>query len=209
MRALTFATVVFAAFLAPISPPAATAQTPAKDTPLAERTRTKLLKAKITVAFNGTLRDLLKELAGQAEMEHGKPVMWAYGDDIKANQTVALECQNKPLDEVLDALFKKPGLGYVVVSQDDDRRDGWVRVTVGEERGFAKGTAAPKTPPPATTTEATDDESVAAAKVATAKELIAGGKAASAKAVLTLVTKKYPATKAGKEAKELLEKLDK
>jgi hypothetical protein len=108
---------------------------------------------------------------------------------------------------VLDALFKKPGLGYVVVSQDDDRRDGWVRVTVGSERGFAKGTAAPKTPPP--TAEATDDESVAAAKLATAKELAAGGKTASAKAVLTLVWKKYPATKAGKEAKELLEKLDK
>lgn len=204
MRALTFATVVFAALM----PSAANAQTAAKDTPAAERTRTKLLKAKITVNFNGTLRDLLKELAGQAEMEHGKPVMWTYGDDIKANQTVAFECQNKSLDDVLDALFKKPGLGYVVVSQDDDRRDGWVRVTVGDERGFAKGTAAPKTPP-ATTTEATDDESVAAAKLATAKELIAGGKAASAKAILTLVTKKYPATKAGKEAKELLEKLDK
>jgi hypothetical protein len=161
--------------------------------------------AKITVNFNGTLRDLLKELAGQAEMEHGKPVMWTYGDDIKPNQAVAFECQNKPLDDVLDALFKKLGLGYVVVSQDDERRDGWVRVTVGDERGFAKGTAASKTPP----AEADEDEKLAASKLSTAKDLIAGGKAATAKPLLTLIVKKYPMTKAGKEAKELLEKLDK
>ncbi|HUR53478.1 MAG TPA: STN domain-containing protein, partial [Gemmataceae bacterium] len=184
-----------------------TAQTAAKDTPAAERTRGKLLKSKITVNFNGTLRDLLKELAAQAEMEHGKPVMWTYGDEVKPNQAVAFECQNKPLDEVLDALFKKPGLGYVVVSQDDDRRDGWVRVTVGEERGFAKGTPAPKTPAPGT--EADEDEKLAATKLATAKELIAGGKGATAKPLLTLIVKRYPTTKAGKEAKELLEKMDK
>jgi hypothetical protein len=207
MRGLTFAAALAVGLFAPVSTPSATAQTAApKDTPAAERTRTKLLKAKITVNFNGTLRDLLKELAGQAEMEHGKPVMWAYSDDIKASQIVAFESQNKPLDDVLDALFKKPGLGYVVVSQDDDRRDGWVRVTVGDERGFAKGTVAPKVPP---ATEADEDEKLAASKLSTAKDLIAGGKAATAKPLLTLIVKKYPATKAGKEAKELLEKLDK
>jgi hypothetical protein len=206
MRGLTFATAVTAVLFAPLPHPAATAQTAAKDTPAAERTRAKLLKAKITVNFNGTLRDLLKELAAQAEMEQGKPVMWTYGDEVKANQVVAFECQNKPLDDVLDDLFKKPGLGYVVVSQDDDRRDGWVRITVGAERGFAKGTPAPKTPAPSETDE---DEKLAASKLATAKELIAGGKGATAKPLLTLIVKRYPSTKAGKEAKELLEKMDK
>lgn len=207
MRGLTFATIVLGGLFTPVSTPSATAQTTTKDTPAAERTRTKLLKAKITVNFSGTLRDLLKELAAQAEMEQGKPVLWTYGDDIKASQMVAFESQNKPLDEVLDALFKKPGLGYVVVSQDDDRRDGWVRVTVGGERGFAKGSPAPKTPPAGTETD--DDETLAATKMATAKDLIAGGKAATAKPLLTLIAKKYPATKAGKEAKDLLEKMDK
>ena len=207
MRGLTFATAAMFVSFAPVPPTTAIAQTAAKDTPAAERTRTKLLKAKMTVNFVGTsLRECLKELAAQAEMEQGKPVMWTYGADIKAAQPMTFECRDKPLEDVLDALFKKPGLGYVVVSQDDDRRDGWVKVVVGTERGFAKGTPA-KTPAPLT--EADEDEKLAASKLASAKELIDGGKGASAKPLLLLIVKRYPQTKAGIEAKELLEKMDK
>jgi len=172
-----------------------------KDTEPAARTRTKLLKAKVTVDFkNLPLRDALKELAAQADMAAGRPVMWAYGSDIPAAKPITYTCRDKPLDAVLDELLKGPGLGYVVVSDAEDRRDGWVRVTAGGERGYAK--AAPKA-------EAEDDESVAAGRLKFAKELIDGGKANQAKPVLLVITKKYPNTKAAAEAKELLGKIDK
>jgi hypothetical protein len=175
-----------------------------KDTEAAERTRTKLLKVKVTVEFkNVPLRDVLKELAGQVDMAVERPVMWAYGADIPAAKPVTYACKNKSLDAVLDELLKGPGLGYVVVSDEEDRRDGWVRITTGGERGYAKAK------PPEPKAEATDDESVAAERLKFAKGLIEGGKAVQAKPVLLVITKKYPTTKAAAEAKELLEKIDK
>jgi hypothetical protein len=172
-----------------------------KDTEAADRTRAKLLKAKVTVEFKGvSLRDALKELAAQADMAAGRPVMWTYTADIPAAKPVSYSCKDKPLDVVLNELLKGPGLGYVVISDAEDRRDGWVRITAGDERGYAKAPAKP---------EATDDESVAAERLKFAKGLIDGGKAAQAKPVLLVITKKYPTTKAAAEAKELLEKIDK
>ena len=61
------------------------------------------------------------------------------------------------LDEALDELFTKLKLGYVVVSEDDQPRDGWVRVTKGLERGF-----------PATDTVADEEETKAAVRLAAA-----------------------------------------
>lgn len=178
-----------------------TQEAKSKDTEAADRTRTKLLKARVTVEFKGVpLRDALKELAAQTDMAAGRPVMWAYTADIPAAKPVTYSCKDKPLDAVLNELLKEPGLGYVVVSDEDDRRDGWVRITAGGERGFAR--AAPKP-------EATDDESVAGERLKLAKKLVEDGKAAQAKPVLLVITKKYPATKAAAEAKELLEKIDK
>jgi hypothetical protein len=203
MRVAVLATLAtLAAVLVGGSPAASQeAKTAPKDTEAAARTRTKLLKAKVTVEFkNVPLRDALKELAAQADTAAGRPVMWAYGADIPAAKPVTYTCQDKPLDEVLDALLKGPGLGYVVVSDAEDRRDGWVRVTTGGERGYAK--AAPKV-------GAEDDESVAAGRLTFAKGLIDGGKANQARPVLLVITKKYPNTKAAAEAKELLGKIDK
>ena len=169
------------------------------DTPAAERTRTKLLQVKVTVAFqNVTLRDALKEFAAQVDMAAERSVMWTYGAEVPANKTVTYSCRDKPLGQALDELFKAHGLGYVIVSKEDDRRDGWVRVTTGGERGYAKGAGI-----------SDDDEKLAAGKLVFAKELLDAGKASSAKPVLVLITKKYAGTKAAAEAKGLLEKLDK
>lgn len=176
-----------------------------KDTEAADRTRTKLLKAKMTVEFKGvSLRDALKELAAQADMAAGRPVMWTYGTDIPAAKPVTYSCKDKPLDVVLDELLKGPALGYVVVSDEEDRRDGWVRITTGSERGYAKASA--KVEPKS---DATDEESEAAERLKFGKKLLDDGKPAEAKPVLLVITKKYPKTKAAAEAKELLEKIDK
>lgn len=190
--------------LATIPGPAAAA-----DTPAAERTRTKLLKARVTLTYKNTpLREVLKEVAAQVEGLAEKPVMWTYAPDVKAGQPVTYSCEAKMVEEVLDDLGRLTGTGYIVVSKDDHKHDGWVRITKGTERGYGKypddGSAA--TPNP---TIDDPDEAKAAARLKAAKELLASGKEADARAVLKFVVDKHPKTKAAAEAKTLLEKLAK
>ncbi len=174
---------------------------PDKDSPAAERTRSRLLKARVTVDFkSGSVRDLLKEFAAQVEMQTERPVMWTYADGVPAGEPVAFACKDRPLDEALDELFTKQKLGYVVISDDDGPRDGWVRITKGSERGFAAGNG----PLPGDA-----EEKKAAATLAIAQGLIDKGKATDARAVLMLVVSKHPNTKAAAEARKLLEKLGK
>jgi hypothetical protein len=145
------------------------------------------------------LRDVLKEFAAQVEMQAERPVMWTYAAGVPAGDRISYSCKDTPLEDALDDLFTASKLGYVVISDNDRPRDGWVRITPGTERGFAAGTKpAPEDP----------NEQKAATTLAIARNLIDKGKAADAKAVLTLVISKYPRTKAAAEARELLEKLD-
>ena len=175
----------------------------ARETTLAERTRTKLLKTRVTGSFQDVrLGDILKEFADQVDMKGDDPVMWAYGMGFPFAQKVTFSCKDKPLDAVLDGLLTKAGggLGYVIVSRDGDKYDGWVRLTTTGERGVEKGAE----PPPSA-----EDETSAADKLALAKKLIDGGKPASAKPLLELLVRKYPTTKAGGEAKKLLAEMEK
>src|SRR5579871_4852446 len=108
----------------------------------ADFTRTKLLKTKVTGSFQDVrLGDILKEFADQVDMKGDLPVMWSYGMGFPFSQKVSFDCKDKPLDVVLDLLLKKAGgdLGYVVVSKEGDKYDGWVRLTTGGERGVEKG----------------------------------------------------------------------
>src|SRR5947208_13713714 len=104
MRVAVLAALVISAAVLICGSPAVSqdAKTAPKDTEAAARTRTKLLKARVTVEFkNVPLRDALKELATQADMAAGRPVMWAYGSDIPAARPVTYACRDKPLDAVL------------------------------------------------------------------------------------------------------------
>jgi hypothetical protein len=180
----------------------AAAKTPDKPTPAAELTRSKSLKAKMSVDFtNARLGDVLKEFAAQVDMKADVQIMWTYGANFPYAQKVTYSCQGKPLEEALDELFKKVGeLGYIVVSKDGDKHDGWVLLTTTGERGIAKPPL-----PPATAEEEAD----ATDKLGLAKKLIDGGKNDQAKTVLNYILKKYPTAKAVTEAKELLGKLEK
>jgi hypothetical protein len=176
-----------------------------KETAAADLTLKKLLKTKVSGSFeNIRLGEILKDFGDQVDMKGDDPVLWVYGSDFPYTQKVTYSCNEKPLDDVLDQLLKKAGgkLGYVVISREGDKYDGWVRLTTGGERGFAK----PGTPA-APTKES--EEAEASEKLALAKKLIDLGKPSSAKPVLEIIVKNYPKTKAGTEAKELLEKLDK
>jgi hypothetical protein len=176
----------------------------AKPTPAAELTRTKSLQAKMSVAFtDARLGDVLKEFAAQVDMKAETQLLWAYGPGFPFAQKVTYTCKDQPLEEALDELFKKVGgLGYVVVSKDGDRRDGWVRLTTTGERGYEKGAE-----PAAKATEA--EEAEAAEKLTRAKKLIESGKDELARTELRYVLKRYPGTRAAAEAKKLLAKLDK
>ena len=195
---------VLNAVFIPVSAPAQPAtKATAEYSPAAERTRTKLLPVKVTVeAKKVPLRDVLKEFAAQVEMQTERPVMWTYAADVPAGTPVTYTCSEKPLVKALDELFTPLKLGYVIVSEDDQPRDGWVRVIKGNDRGTAAN---------GTTTPAgdDDDEKKAATRLGIAKEQIDKGRKATAKAVLNSVIEKYPKTKAAAEAKALLEKLDK
>jgi hypothetical protein len=175
---------------------------PPKLTAAAEQTRDKALKAKVAAEFTeARLGDVLKEFAAQVDMKADVVVLWTYGPMFPFDKKVTFTCKSKPLDAALDELFTKVGggLGYVVVSKDGDKHDGWVQLTTTGERGVAK-------PVPMATAE---DEKDAAEKLALAKRLIDGGKTDQAKTVLNFVVKRFPLAKAAAEAKELLTKLEK
>jgi hypothetical protein len=173
-------------------------------TPAAQLTLTKSLKAKMSASFtDARLGDVLKEFAHLVDMRADTQLLWTYGPGFPYAQKVTYACKDKPLEVALDELFKKVGgLGYIVVSKDDDRHDGWVLLTTTGERGTEKGF---EPPPKATEAEETD----AADKLGLAKKLIDLGKNEQAKTVLTFVVKRYPGAKATAEAKELLAKLEK
>lgn len=171
-----------------------------KDTPAAELTRTTLLKVKVGGMFKDVrLGDILKEFAAQVEMKVEQPLMWSYAAGFPFAKKVSFTAKEQPLDSALDELLSQAGggLGYVVVARDGDKYDGWVRLTTMGERGI-------ELPPPTAA-----EEKAATERLVLAKKLIDAGKPSSAKPLLEILVKKYAATKAGMEAKELLEKIDK
>lgn len=172
-----------------------------KPTAASELTRGTSLKAKMSVAFtDARLGDVMKEFAAQVDMRADAQLMWAYGPNFPFAQKVTYSCKDKPLEEALDELFTKLGtLGYLVVSKEGDKYDGWILLTTTGERGSEK--VLPKA------TE--EEEADAASKLALAKKLIEKGDNDKAKVVLSYVMKKYPSAKATTEAKELLAKLEK
>ncbi len=172
----------------------------AKDSPAADFTRSKALKAKVSVDFTqAPLGDILKELAHLVEVQTDRPLMWSYGPGFPYSRKLTFAVKDQPLEVALDQLLTKAGggLGYVVVSKEGDKYDGWVLLTTTGERGSV--------PPAATPAE----EAEAAEKLALARRLIEAGKGATSKPVLELVLRKYPGTKAAAEAKALLARIEK
>lgn len=197
---------LLAAALATAFMPAPAPAQPPKDTRLAEFTRDRYLKVKVTIDVkDAKLRDVLKEFAAQVSMdkEFDHPVMWTYADIAIGDKAVTYKCEDKEIGTALEELAGMVKFGYFVISKEDHPRDGWVRITAGTERGFGSLAGAPAPKPE------DEDEANAAKRLDAAKEQIEKGRKATAKAVLTGIVDKFPKTKAAAEAKTLLEKLDK
>lgn len=213
----------------------ATAADPPKDTAAAAFTRTQKLKGKVTVeAKNAPLKDILKDISDQLDEQKLRPLSVQYDIGISQNTRTNLMVKDTPADEALDQLLKSLGYGYVVVSKDKDRYDGWIKVVKGDARGYEPGTEpkdAPKPgakpddkkpdpPKPATKPDekkpdekkptdpaAAEEEKTARGKLDSAKKLIADGKAADAKPLLKYVVKFHPTTASAAEAKKLLDEM--
>lgn len=196
---------------------------PVKDTAAASFTRTKKLKGKLTLdAKNEPIGDTLKEISSQLEDQKLGALSVTYDAGVSKNTKTTFSCKELPADEALDGLLKTLDLGYVVVSKDKDRYDGWLKLQKGTSRGSETGTEPKGEPKPVVKTEpkpavkpepvedkATEQEEKAAtARLTTAKELLEKGKDAEAKPLLKYLVKYCANTKAAVEAKELLGKIN-
>lgn len=103
-----------------------------EDTPKAAKTR-QLLKTKVTLKFNNTrLADALDEIK-----EEVKGLRFRLDSKGGVSQNIQLtgEVKDGTVEELLDVLFKKVGLGYIVISNKTDAYDGLVLIKMGKERG--------------------------------------------------------------------------
>jgi len=107
-----------------------------EDTPKAAATR-KLLKTKIDVDFADTrLADVRDELQDKVK---GLKIFLDTKAGVSLNSKVTYSAKNKSVEEILDEMFKKSGLGYYVVSRKGNAYDGLVWIRPGKERGYEAG----------------------------------------------------------------------
>src|SRR5690349_19082909 len=156
-----------------------------KDTPLAANTRTKKLQTKITVDYQDQmLREAFADISKQLEDAGAGILSVKYDTGVSMNQRVTYKAVNQSVADVLGGMLKRNNLGYVVISKDKDRYDGWLLIKQGNERGYAAGQepkagkAAAKAPPPAP--KAKEPEKPAAGEDADRAEKVAASKLALA-----------------------------
>jgi hypothetical protein len=106
------------------------------DTPKAAATR-KLLKTKVTVTFKDTpLSDVIDEIKDQIK-EKTKKTLAVLKDNkggVSNNTKFTYKADDKPLEELLDEMFKKNDLGYIVITKGT--YDGALMIVKGKARGY-------------------------------------------------------------------------
>ena len=150
MRRLAFA-LALVGMAVSLSP----AAEPPKDTPAAAHTRTKKLKGKVTVDFkNEFLKEALKEIAGQLEDQKLGTISYHYAQGVSQNTRITFAGKAITAEEAFEGVLKQLDLGYIIISKDKDRYDGWVEIVKGPNRGYPDGVgtmvakADPKKPEP-------------------------------------------------------------
>jgi hypothetical protein len=109
-----------------------------QDTPKAAITRN-LLKTKVSVDYKDTtLSDILDDVKDQIK-DKAKKTFGVRLDNkggVSNNTKFTYKADDKPLAEVLDEMFKKNDLGYIVISQKGNAYDGTVLIVKGKARGY-------------------------------------------------------------------------
>ncbi|MHB1424726.1 MAG: hypothetical protein ACYC3I_16270 [Gemmataceae bacterium] len=107
-----------------------------KDTPKAAATR-KLLKTKLTVEYKDTsLRDVVADIKEQIKDKTKKnlSVLIDTKGGVSLNTKFTYKADDKPLEEVLDEMFKKNDLGYLVLQKG--AYPGALQIVKGNARGY-------------------------------------------------------------------------
>jgi phage tail sheath protein FI len=135
MHRLVITASLFAACVAGLVELSAAQQ---NDTPKAAATR-KLLKSKVSVDYKDTtLSDVIDDIKDQIK-DKSKKVLGVRVDNkggVSNNTKFTYKADDKPLEEVLDEMFKKNDLGYIVVSQQGSAYDGTILIVKGGARGY-------------------------------------------------------------------------
>ncbi len=113
---------------------ASAADKDSEDTPAAAKTRTLLKESKVTVEFKDTrLEDALDDLKEQVK---GLKVILDTKGGVSRNRTLTYKGKDVTVEEALDGMFKKIGLGYIVISKKNNAYDGAVEIRASKERGY-------------------------------------------------------------------------
>ena len=135
MRRLVVTASLFATCLANLVELSAAQQ---NDTPKAAATR-KLLKTKVSVDYKDTtLSEIIDDIKDQIK-DKTKKVLGVRVDNkggVSNNTKFTYKADDKSLEEVLDEMFKKNDMGYVVVSQQGNAYDGTLLIVKGGARGY-------------------------------------------------------------------------
>jgi hypothetical protein len=103
------------------------------DTPKAAATRA-LLKKKITVDWkDDRLEDVMNEIKEQVK---GLSIRWDSKGGVSRNQKLSYTGKDVTVEAVLDGLFTKNDLGYIVISEKGNAYDGGVFIRKSKERGY-------------------------------------------------------------------------
>ncbi len=95
------------------------------------------LKAPVTVAYaNSPLGDVLRDLTKNAK---GPKIDLEAPASTAASLPVSYDAKKVPLSIVLDRVLSPLGMGYYVVRDENDSRNGEILVRPGRERGVAEG----------------------------------------------------------------------
>jgi hypothetical protein len=129
-------TLLSAAVLCCLVLPARAVEDDKSDDSVAAAKTRKLLKTKIEVDFKDTrLEDAMDEIKEQVK---GFKFLLDTKGGVSRNQPMTYTAKGKTVEEVLDGMFKKPELGYIVISKKGNAYDGLVQVRKGKERGYEK-----------------------------------------------------------------------
>ena len=107
-------------------------ETDTKVIPAAKKTR-ELLKTKISVDFDDTiLKDAVQELKDQVK---GLVIRIDSKGGVSQNGKLTFKASDTPVSEVLEGMFAKNGLGYVIINNAKDAYPGAIMIKQGKERG--------------------------------------------------------------------------